>query len=169
MLFVLLLLPLLFPALHATPNCSYKGKTLEASWKFVGIETNVPKVRIELNATLGDDKWTGIAFGEAMTKLEVVTVSIIAQNAWVRTGYADSYGPPVLDPFPNVQMTRMSYEDNKLYARIERPLGAVRPRRHSLEGCQMWDFIDVGDVIEGEIFEHADVPKQIEVCIEMCD
>ncbi|VDP33508.1 unnamed protein product [Heligmosomoides polygyrus] len=161
---VLLFLLAFIPAAYAAALCSYNDGDVSARWAVKGYY-----ITIEIaNKNLTNNQWTGIAFGPDMFHLEIVIVSILDENPSFATGYTDYYAPPIIDARPNVALKLLSYDNNELVFRFSRPLGPTGDRRHSLEDCQMWSFVDKGDILEDEMLPHSDVPKQVKVCPLEC-
>ncbi|PIO63277.1 hypothetical protein TELCIR_15124 [Teladorsagia circumcincta] len=81
------------------------------------------------NDNIGNERWTGIAFGESMIEFGETPEKKRAQGG--------------------------EHIAKRLRFAFTRPLGKHGPRNHSLEGCQTWNFMKEGDIVAGQVFQHS--------------
>ncbi|XGW21181.1 hypothetical protein V3C99_004270, partial [Haemonchus contortus] len=161
---VLFVVGLLVPSVLAG-ECSISSGDISAEIRAEGDRVKVKFV----NPSIANDKWTGVAFGKKMNDLEVVLVTIKDNTPSVVTGYTNSKGPPKLDEASNVETDMLILENGNLTFQFTRPMGKHGPREHSLEGCQMWNFVRNGKFENGVFKNHRGSKiHKIEVCPAEC-
>ncbi|CAJ0594241.1 unnamed protein product [Cylicocyclus nassatus] len=150
---------------NAVSQCHYNGTDISARWQVVD-----DKITIEfVNKNIGDNVWTGLAFGPNMTDLEVVLVKIQNNKPELVTGQTTGWEAPTLDNAANVSPQLLSFNSNQLTFRFARPLGDHGARGHNLEQCQKWSFVRSSPLgSNGQVRKHSYTPISTVVCPRQC-
>uniref|UniRef100_A0A0N5D2W2 DOMON domain-containing protein n=1 Tax=Thelazia callipaeda TaxID=103827 RepID=A0A0N5D2W2_THECL len=120
---------------------------------------------------LGQNAWTGVAFGESMySGLDFIGVLIVNRKVLVFDEFVRGYSPPVVDTQQNVFVQSISLINGNLQVQFARPIISNDSADFSLAGCLFWQFPTTLSAVRsnGQIHKHVSIPQKMMICLDRC-